>query len=663
MGGELTTHTETLDPTIVDTIGTRDIALKVSKDEADTIKFDSVPNFDITYNVKAEAAVGAAEGFNPYDLTNFKNVAEEYQPDLTVTTKAYDVTNKEQRVELTAEDDFYKYVKLPEVQTVDYKTWLASKDNGYDVKLTFAWSDTYGNPQEYVDSTLANKSAAEQRTFIENMIAALKNVQFEFVFEVKGIKGEDVPPVTEETGTVTLPTFEGSTLTVEGYNAETKKVAAGKHTITIRTEAGKVVEGKKLTINEDDKPVEVDLEESPLTRAVGHTYTYEHEFKAGVAYSFDYSVVDEEAPVTPHKVNFRVEGEGGSIKVTVDDKEITSGAGVEKGKTAVVTVTVKSGYKLSELTVNGEAAKLTGSTLNVTVDKDLNIVAKVEKEDTPSELVVFEEGKLGLWQSTLGVDYYFSGTKEKYYFAATTNYEEAVNITSYKTVDNKYYLQIEDGVNKGKYIGTIISGEYNNLEIVDEPYAWTYNESYQTYFANINNKDYFIGNYGSQNFISLNSTDFIDNPGENIARIVKDKIQNPNPDTGLVSSFTREISYGNLTDGVLSFTVDDKFNVEHSKGANKSNAVTNEYEQWRIYKDHYVTISSEAYLIEKITFTDTHNKTNFSINAISNNFTATLAEGTRNWTLTANEGGVSSLTFSPGEQIRIVTMKIYYIEK
>lgn len=663
IGGELTTHTETLDPTVVYTIGTRDIALKVSKDEADTIKFDSVPDFDITYNVKAEAAVGAVEGFNPYDLTNFKNVAEEYQPDLTVTTKAYDVTDPEKRVELKTDDPFYDYVKLPEVQTIDYDIWLASEEAGYDVTLKFAWSDI-GNPQKYVDSTLANKSAAEQRKFIEDVIAALKNVQFEFVFEVKGVEGEDVPPVTEETGTVTLPTVEGSTLSIEGL--ENGKLPVGEHVITITTDEGKIVKDNNLTVIENGENKPVGLTESSVARATTHTYTATYNFVADATYSFKYEVVDETPdepdPVTKYKVTFSAT-EGGTIDVKVDDISITSGAEVEEDKKAVVTVAADNGYKLTELTVNGVVQALEGATLTLTVDKALDIKVTFEKEDMPSELVVFEEGKLGLWQSTLGVDYYFSGTKLNYYFVATTNFEEAVNITSYKTVDNKYYLQIEDGENKGKYIGTIISGEYNNLEIVDEPYAWTYNESYQTYFANIDGKDYFIGNYGNQNFISLNSTDFIDNPGENIARIVKDKIQNPNPDTGLVSSFTREISYGNLTDGVLSFTVDDKFNVEHSKGANKSNAVTNEYEQWRIYKDHYVTISSEAYLIEKITFTDTNDKTNFSINAISNNFTATLAEGTRNWTLTANEGGVSSLTFSPGQQIRILTMKIYYIEK
>ena len=386
IGGGLTSHSETLDPTVVETIGTRDIELNVAKkDSNDRIVFDSTPDLDITYTVKAVAADGAADGFDPYDLTNFEKVAEEYQPDLTITTKAYDVTNKEQRVELTAEDDFYKYVKLPEVQRVDYKTWLASEEKGYDVKLTFAWSDKYGNPQEYVDSELAAKSAAEQRTFLEDVIAALKNVQFEFVFEVKGIEGEDVPPVGEETGTITLPTVEGSTLAIEGYDAEKGTVPAGRHLITITTDEGKVVENNKLTIYEGETPVIVTLNESPLTRATGHTYNYEHEFKAGVAYSFDYKVVDETPdPATKYAVTFSAT-EGGSIDVKVDGTSITSGEEVDEGKEVVVTVTANEaeGYKLTKLTVNDQEQALENTTLTLTVDKALNIKATFEKEDTP----------------------------------------------------------------------------------------------------------------------------------------------------------------------------------------------------------------------------------------------------------------------------------------
>lgn len=379
VGGGLTSHSETLDPSVVETIGTRDIELNVAKkDSNDTIVFDSTPDLDITYTVKAVAADGAADGFDPYVLTNFEKVAEEYQPDLTITTKAYDVTNKEQRVELTAEDDFYKYVKLPEVQKVDYKTWLASKDNGYDVKLTFAWSDTYGNPQEYVDSELAAKSAAEQRTFIEDVIAALKNVQFEFVFEVKGIEGEDVPPVSEETGTITLPTVDGSTLAIEGYDAEKGTVPAGTHTITITTEEGKIVKDKTLTVVENGENKVVPLTESGVARATTHTYTATYNFVADATYRFKYEVVDETPdepnPTEKFAVNFKA-NEFGKIEVKVDDVAIDSGDEIEKGKDAVITVTANEGYVLDELTVNDEVQALEGTTLTLKVDKALNIVA------------------------------------------------------------------------------------------------------------------------------------------------------------------------------------------------------------------------------------------------------------------------------------------------
>lgn len=664
VGGGFANDSKDVKPTVETEVYTRNLALDV-KAVDETIKFDSKADLKVSYKVKAIKGDRAAPDFEPYNLDNYKMVAEEYEPDLTVSVKAVDATTKEV---LKESDPFFTYVKLPKAKEIHYEDWLAAnyKDEGYPVDIELEWAEKYGNPQDYIDVNPEAWDQGEQETWINSVIADLEGVNFQFLFQVKGIEGEDVPPVEEVTGTVTLPERVGSKFDIEGYDPEKGTVTAGKHLITITTDEGKVVKDNKLTIYEGETPVDVTLNESPLTRAVGNTYTWEHEFKAGVAYRFDYTVVDETPdepdPTEKFAVTFSATG-GGSIDVKVGDTSIESGDEVEEGKEIVVTVTANEaeGYKLTLLTVNGKEQALENTTLTLKVDKALYIEATFEKEDAPSELVVFEEGKLGLWQSTLEQSYYFSGSKESYYFTTTTSFEEAVNITSFKTVDNTYYLQIMDENNSKKYISTVVDGEYKNLAISDVPYAWTYDETYKTYFANIDGANYFIGNYGGDTFISLYSTDFIDNPGENIARIVKEEIKNPNPDTGLVSSFTWASGDGTLTDGVLSFTIDNKFTVEHSKGANKSNPVTNEYAQWRIYKDHDVTISSDTYLIEKITFTDTNDKTDFSINAISNNFTATLAEGTRNWTLTANDGGVSSLTFRPGQQIRIVTMKIYYI--
>ena len=511
IGGGFTSKTETLDPNVIDTIGTRDIELNVAKkDSSDTIVFDSKPDLDITYTVKAVAAEGAADGFNPYDLTNYEKVAKEYQPDLTITTKAYDVTNPDQRVELKADDPFFNYVDLPDVQTIDYTTWLAS-EAGYDVTLKFAWSETYGNPQEYVDSKLAASSAKEQRTFIEDMIAALQNVQFEFVFEVKGVKGEDVPPVEEETGAVTLPEVAGSELSIEGL--VDGKLPVGKHLITITTDEGKVVEGN-LTVVENGTEKEVTLTESS-TRAVAHTYTATYNFVKGATYSFKYEVGDEEVPQpTTYKVS--VEGnENGTITVT-DETGETIGATVNEGAKIKVNVNANEGFNIDTVTVGEEIETVNNSSFEkeYTVTSDLTISAtyseiKTEPEDPMANYEVFQSGRFGTYNKYLKDSYYFTGKMDSHYFGTSTNFEDGVVVTSYKDNEN-YYLRFNEPENKAeKYIAAEYNGGYYNILIQDEPYAWSYDETYNAYTAMVNNKKQFIGSY-QFNTLSLQQYQYID---------------------------------------------------------------------------------------------------------------------------------------------------------
>ena len=426
IGGGLTSHSETLDPAVVETIGTRDIELNVAKkDSNDTIVFDSTPDLDITYTVKATAAKGEAQGFDPYNLDQYATVADEYQPDLTITTKAYDVTNKEQRVELTAEDDFYKYVKLPEVQTVDYKTWLASKDNGYDVTLTFAWADTYGNPQDYINKNPEKLDQDGQKAYIKKVIDALKNVQFEFVFEVKGVEGEDIPPVTK------------------------------------------------------------------------------------------------------YAVSYTNEGTNGTITVTNEAGNVTSGATVEENTKITVKVIANEGFKIDTVTV-GEEVETVGNTTfekEYTVTSDLTISAVYsETSDEPADPMaaykVFQSGKFGTYNKSLKASYYFTGKMDSYCLATNTNYDDGVVVTSYKDASkNCYYLRFTNSENAYKYIGAEYKNEHYNILIQDTPYAWSYDETYKAYTTIVNEKQQFIGSY-NYNTLSLQQYQYID---ENSIAIITDE--------------------------------------------------------------------------------------------------------------------------------------------
>ena len=303
IGGVFTDATQDLNPIVEETIGTRDIALQVSKDENDNIKFDSKADLSVTYNVKAvKADTNLIEDFDPYDLSYYEKVAEDYQPDLTVSARALDSTTGKP---LDAGDEFFKIVNLPKEVTYEYNQWLAKdyKDNGFPVELVFTWGDfTDGlNPQEYVDSQLASKTQKEQRAFLENIIDNLKGVKFEFTFKVEGAVIDDPEPVEDITGKVTAPSVANSTFLIDGETIS-GNLKAGKHQITITTADGKVVKDNKLIVVENGVDKEVTLTDS-LTRAA-HTYTATYDFLKDVTYSFEYSVVDEvvvEEPVVVEK--------------------------------------------------------------------------------------------------------------------------------------------------------------------------------------------------------------------------------------------------------------------------------------------------------------------------------------------------------------------------
>lgn len=298
IGGVFTDATQELNPIVEETIGTRDIALEVSKDPQDNIKFDSKADLSVTYNVKAvKADTNLIEGFDPYDLSYYDKVAEDYQPDLTVSARALDSTTGDP---LDPSDEFFKIVNLPKEVTYKYDQWLAKdyKDNGFPVELVFTWGDfTDGlNPQEYLDSQLASKTQEEQKEFIQGVIDNLKGVKFEFTFKVEGAVIDDPEPVEDTTGEVTAPDVADSTFLIDGEPIS-GNLKAGEHQITITTADGKVVENNKLIVVENGADKEVTLTDS-LTRAA-HTYTVTYNFLKGATYSFKYNVVDEEVVEEP----------------------------------------------------------------------------------------------------------------------------------------------------------------------------------------------------------------------------------------------------------------------------------------------------------------------------------------------------------------------------
>ena len=303
IGGVFTGATQDLNPIVEETIGTRDIALEVSKNPQDNIKFDSVADLNVTYNVKAvKAETNLIEDFDPYDLSHYEKVAADYQPDLTVSARALDSTTGDP---LDPSDEFFKIVNLPKEVTYEYDQWLAKdyKDNGFPVELVFTWGDfTDGlNPQEYLDSQLASKTQEEQKEFIQGVVDNLKGVKFEFTFKVKGAVIDSPEPVEDTTGEVTAPSVADSTFLIDGEPIS-GNLKAGEHQITITTADGKVVKDNKLIVVENGVDKEVGLTDS-LTRAA-HTYTATYDFLKDATYSFKYNVVEEPTVFEQGKLGF-----------------------------------------------------------------------------------------------------------------------------------------------------------------------------------------------------------------------------------------------------------------------------------------------------------------------------------------------------------------------
>ena len=88
----------------------------------------------------------------------------------------------------------------------------------------------------------------------------------------------------------------------------------------------------------------------------------------------------ESSAVPKHTVTFSVEGGHGTLKATVDSKEINSGDSVEQGKSVVFTAEPAEGYVLEQWTNAGTAITEAGTdktyTHTVTADADIKVKFK-----------------------------------------------------------------------------------------------------------------------------------------------------------------------------------------------------------------------------------------------------------------------------------------------
>ena len=114
-----------------------------------------------------------------------------------------------------------------------------------------------------------------------------------------------------------------------------------------------------------------------------------------------------------NKLSWSVEGEQGTVTAKMGDKDVANGCDIVNGKTAVLTITAKPGYKLSEIKIDGKPANLptgkfnstdntisytytTGeltasATINVVFTEKMKVTAKVTGSSATKDQVVAKQ--------------------------------------------------------------------------------------------------------------------------------------------------------------------------------------------------------------------------------------------------------------------------------
>ena len=174
---------------------------------------------------------------------------------------------------------------------------------------------------------------------------------------------------------------------------------------------------------------------------------------------------------------------------------------------------------------NGVVTGVKAGTVEITASSGDIISAPytIEVKDAVVPPTIVEQGKLGLYQVTLGKALYFTGEQAGNFLGTTTDYAAAADVIAYEA-EGGVTLRIGE---EGQYIGAIESGRYKNLHLQADPFVWKYDDVNDAYLAAFGDVDYYIGNYSDFDTFSLSESRYMTQEGNNIAHIVQEEIQAP----------------------------------------------------------------------------------------------------------------------------------------
>ena len=140
---------------------------------------------------------------------------------------------------------------------------------------------------------------------------------------------------------------------------------------------------------------------------------------------------------------------------------------------------------------------------------DYTVVVKADDggEPAPTQQIITipQTGtfKLIIEQNNRKEALYFTGAMNGYYYATSTNADEAVDVTvANGSAAGKYTLSFVDADGATQYLYIEKSGNFTNVKFGSTPFDWTWEAERNVLIATLSDGDYYLGTYGNYDTIS-----------------------------------------------------------------------------------------------------------------------------------------------------------------
>lgn len=140
---------------------------------------------------------------------------------------------------------------------------------------------------------------------------------------------------------------------------------------------------------------------------------------------------------------------------------------------------------------------------------DYTVVVKADDGDEPAPtqqiITIPQTGtfKLVIEQNSREETLYFTGKMNGYYYATSTNADEAVDVTvAAGSAAGKYTLSFVDADGATQYLYIEKSGTHTNVKFGSTPFDWTWEAERNVLIATLSDGDYYLGTYSNYNTIS-----------------------------------------------------------------------------------------------------------------------------------------------------------------